>query len=112
MKNGFDEVDIEIAIDEALQNNVIPEVVRSLPERRTGSEKDFEMITNCPICDSVLIKKEGQVDYYCINPNCPARKIESLIHFVSRKAMNIEAIPNPCIKPTIITRIMPMPLNS
>ena len=72
--------------------DVIPEVVKSLPERRTGNEKDFEMITNCPICDSVLIKKEGQVDYYCINPNCPARKIESLIHFVSRKAMNIDGL--------------------
>ena len=72
--------------------DVIPEVVRSLPERRTGTEADFKMITNCPICDSVLIKKEGQVDYYCINPNCPARKIESLIHFVSRKAMNIDGL--------------------
>ena len=50
------------------------------------------MINTCPICDSNLIKKEGQVDYYCMNPNCDARKIESLIHFVSRKAMNIEGL--------------------
>ena len=72
--------------------DVIPEVVRSLPERRTGEEKEFKMINTCPICASHLIKKEGQVDYYCMNPNCDARKIESLIHFVSRKAMNIDGL--------------------
>ena len=72
--------------------DVIPEVVRALPERRTGDEKEFKMISTCPICDSALIKKEGQVDYYCMNPNCDARKIEGLIHFVSRKAMNIDGL--------------------
>ncbi|MDD6879664.1 MAG: NAD-dependent DNA ligase LigA [bacterium] len=72
--------------------DVIPEVVRALPERRNGTEKDFVMIKNCPICNSCLIKKEGQVDYYCMNPACDARKIEGLIHFCSRKAMNIEGL--------------------
>ena len=72
--------------------DVIPEVVRALPERRTGEEKDFEMIRICPICGSPLIKKDGQVDYYCMNPNCDARKVEGLIHFVSRKAMNIDGL--------------------
>lgn len=72
--------------------DVIPEVVKCLPERRNGSEKDFVMIKNCPICDSTLVKKDGQVDYYCMNPQCDARKIEGLIHFCSRKAMNIEGL--------------------
>ena len=72
--------------------DVIPEVVRALPERRDGTEKDFVMIKTCPICNSPLIKKEGQVDYYCMNPGCDARKIEGLIHFVSRKAMNIDGL--------------------
>ena len=72
--------------------DVIPEVVRSIPERRTGDEKEFVMINYCPICNSSLIKKEGQVDYYCMNPSCDARRIESLIHFVSRKAMNIDGL--------------------
>lgn len=72
--------------------DVIPEVVRPILERRDGTEKDFVMIKNCPICNSPLIKKEGQVDYYCMNPACDARKIEGLIHFVSRKAMNIDGL--------------------
>lgn len=72
--------------------DVIPEVIEAKIERRTGSEIPFKMITNCPICNTVLIKKEGEVDYYCPNPNCPARHIESFIHFVSRPAMNIDGL--------------------
>jgi len=72
--------------------DVIPEVVKPIIERRTGEEKDFVMIHNCPICNSPLVKKEGQVDYYCFNENCDRRNIESIIHFVSRKAMNIDGL--------------------
>ena len=72
--------------------DVIPEVVERKIERRTGKEKDFVMITNCPMCNTPLIKKEGQVDYYCPNDKCPARHIEGLIHFVSRNAMNIDGL--------------------
>lgn len=72
--------------------DVIPEVVKPIIERRTGKEKEFEMIKNCPICNSQLIKKEGQVDYYCSNDNCDRRHIEGIIHFVSRKAMNIDGL--------------------
>lgn len=72
--------------------DVIPEVVRALPERRDGTEKYFEMIKFCPICGTPLIKKDDQVDYYCMNPLCDARKVEGLIHFVSRKAMNIDGL--------------------
>ena len=72
--------------------DVIPEVVEVIKERRTGKEKDFVMIDTCPMCDTKLIKKEGQVDYFCPNNKCPARDIESLIHFVSRNAMNIDGL--------------------
>ncbi len=72
--------------------DVIPEVVEVKKERRTGKEKDFEMIKNCPMCNTPLVKKEGQVDYFCPNKKCPARSIESLIHFVSRDAMNIDGL--------------------
>ena len=72
--------------------DVITEVVERKIERRTGKEKDFVMITNCPMCNTPLIKKEGQVDYYCPNDKCPARHIEGLIHFVSRNAMNIDGL--------------------
>lgn len=72
--------------------DVIPEVVSAKFERRTGNEKEFQMISNCPICDSKLEKKESQVDHYCMNPDCPAKWIEGLIHFCERKAMNIEGL--------------------
>lgn len=72
--------------------DVIPEVVEAKLERRTGKELDFVMIDECPMCHSKLSKKEGQVDYFCLNPECPKRNINSLIHFVSRDAMNIEGM--------------------
>lgn len=72
--------------------DVIPEVVRSVKERRTGTEQNFKMIEACPKCGSKLIKKDKYVDCYCLNESCPARKINSLIHFVSRKAMNIDGL--------------------
>ena len=72
--------------------DVIPEVVEKKEERRTGKEKDFVMITNCPMCNTKLVKKEGQVDYYCPNTSCPARHVEGLIHFASRDAMNIDGL--------------------
>ena len=70
--------------------DVIPEVVRSLPERRVGTEKKFEMIKNCPMCGSSLIRKEDESAYYCMNEHCPARWQEKLIHYTSRHALNIE----------------------
>ena len=72
--------------------DVIPEIGEVKKERRTGKEKEFEMIKTCPMCGEFIYKKEGQVDYYCINPLCPARHIEELCHFVSRKAMNIDGL--------------------
>ena len=69
--------------------DVIPEVVCVLKERRDGTEKDFLMTKTCPICGSTLVKKENESAYYCVNPNCNRRIIESLIHYASRDAMNI-----------------------
>lgn len=72
--------------------DVIPEVVRSVKERRDKELPRFLMIKNCPICGTELVKKNDQVDKYCPNNLCPARKIENLVHFVSKKAMNIEGL--------------------
>ena len=69
--------------------DVIPAVDRVELKRRNGTEKPFEMIKYCPMCGSTLVQKNGMVDYFCENIHCPARKIEGLIHFVSRGAMNI-----------------------
>lgn len=70
--------------------DVIPEVVRALPERRTGAELPFVMIDKCPVCGEPLIRKDAM--HFCINPHCPAKKIEGMIHFSSRDAMDIEGM--------------------
>ena len=61
---------------------VIPEIVKALPELRTGKERDFQMPKNCPVCGMPLKKKSGEVDYYCTNPNCFATQRRFLYHFV------------------------------
>ena len=70
--------------------DVIPEVVEVKFERRDGSEIPFKMIENCPICGSKLVRKEGEVAYFCLNNDCDAKNIEGLIHYASRDTMNIE----------------------
>lgn len=72
--------------------DVIPAVLDSLKERRNGSEPIFTMIDKCPICGSKIIRKEEEADYFCPNLECPARKVEKLIHYASREAMNIEGL--------------------
>jgi DNA ligase (NAD+) len=71
---------------------VIPEVVRSLVERRNGKEIKFEMARNCPICNSKLSQIDEEAAHYCLNPNCDKKNIEKLIHFASRDAMNIDGL--------------------
>ena len=70
--------------------DVIPEVVRPVIERRTGTEIPFVMINNCPVCGSPLVKKDAM--HFCLNPHCDARQIESIIHFSSKDAMDIEGL--------------------
>ena len=72
--------------------DVIPEVVRVLKERRNGTEKEFRMLEYCPICHTKIVRKDTEADYYCPNEMCPARKIENIIHFASREAMNIDGL--------------------
>ena len=72
--------------------DIIPEVVAPIIEKRTGDEVPFDMPENCPVCDSELIRIEGEVALRCVNPKCPAQMKEAIIHFVSRNAMNIEGI--------------------
>lgn len=86
--------DIRIGDDVVIRKagEIIPEVVKTLPERRTGNEIIFTMIKNCPKCNSILVRKPEEADYYCLNPHCEAKKIEGLIHFASRDAYNIEGL--------------------
>lgn len=71
--------------------DVIPEVVEPVIERRKDV-KFFQMIHKCPICNTELEKTPSGIDYLCPNKECPARNIESLVHYVSRPAMNIDGL--------------------
>ncbi len=70
--------------------DVIPEVVKSVKEKRTGHERIFNMPTKCPVCSSNIVKDGAY--YRCTNINCPAVIKESIKHFVSRDAMDIEGL--------------------
>ncbi len=72
--------------------DIIPEVVKVVLERRELNSVKFSMATNCPVCNALLERKIPEADYYCNNPLCDAKKIEGIIHFASRKAMNIEGL--------------------
>ncbi len=72
--------------------DVIPEVVGPVINERTGNEKEFIMPDTCPICNTKLIPTLSGIDLKCPNDKCPARNIESLIHYTDRKAMNIDGL--------------------
>ena len=68
--------------------DVIPRVEEVIKDRRDGSEEEFVMSNECPICGSKLVKTDSA--YYCMNEKCDKVQIEGLIHYVSRDAMNID----------------------
>ncbi|HDY9552429.1 TPA: NAD-dependent DNA ligase LigA [Staphylococcus argenteus] len=72
--------------------DIIPEVVRSIPDRRPDDAVTYHMPTHCPSCGHELVRIEGEVTLRCINPKCQAQLVEGLIHFVSRQAMNIDGL--------------------
>ena len=72
--------------------DIIPEVVRSLVEHRDSSQKPYQFPHTCPVCGSKLTRLEDEADYYCMNSECGARVVESIAHFTSRDAMNIDGL--------------------
>jgi DNA ligase (NAD+) len=72
--------------------DVIPHVVKSLQDARDGSEKPFHLPNTCPECRTEVIVSEDKKQAVCPNPNCPAQLRESLTHYASREAMDIEGI--------------------
>ena len=71
---------------------IIPEVVRVVLDERPSDSIPFKMIDTCPECGSHLLRKEGEADYYCLNENCPARKVNQIVHFASRDAYDIQGL--------------------
>jgi len=72
--------------------DVIPEVVKVIPEKRTGKETKFKMPVKCPECGSEIVRFEGEVAHRCVNISCPAQLKEHIRHFASRGAMDIEGL--------------------
>jgi DNA ligase (NAD+) len=72
--------------------DVIPKVVSVMKDRRTGKESKFIFPNACPACRSSTFKPEGEAVSRCTNPSCPAKLKEALLHFSSRRAMNIEGL--------------------
>ncbi len=71
--------------------DVIPQIVRSIPELRNGAEVMIEFPRNCPVCKSELFKEETEAVWRCINIECEAQVVERMIHFVSKDAMDIKS---------------------
>ncbi|HMT74332.1 MAG TPA: NAD-dependent DNA ligase LigA [Chitinophagaceae bacterium] len=69
--------------------DVIPQIVKSLPDVRTGVETPVIFPKNCPVCESQLFKEQEEAVWRCINIECPAQVVERIIHFVSKDAMDI-----------------------
>jgi len=72
--------------------DVIPQIVGPMLQKRTGAEQPWHMPTHCPACNSPVVREEGEVAVRCPNRSCPAQIVESIRHFVSKGAMDIEGV--------------------
>ncbi|MCR1869651.1 NAD-dependent DNA ligase LigA [Longicatena caecimuris] len=88
------EKDIRIQDDVVVRKagDIIPEVVRPLLDRRNGTQARYVFPKECPVCGSALVRLSDEAAHYCINQDCPARVVESIIHFASRDAMDIDTL--------------------
>ncbi|MDD5220825.1 MAG: NAD-dependent DNA ligase LigA, partial [Candidatus Bipolaricaulis sp.] len=72
--------------------DVIPQIVGPIPEERTGAERAFVMPSMCPVCASPVVRLEGEAARRCLNTACPARIRQSILHFVSRGALDVDRL--------------------
>jgi len=86
--------------------DIIPDIVQVLPKLRTSKEKVFVFPKHCPACKSPVQQKPQEVAWYCPNKKCYAQNIEGLIHFVSKKAFNIEGLGDQIIKQLVDTGLV------
>lgn len=86
--------------------DVIPKVVSVMKDQRSGQEKPFEFPNHCPVCGTPAFKPEAEVVSRCVNPSCSAIVKESILHFASRRAMNIEGLGEAVIDQLIATKLV------
>jgi DNA ligase (NAD+) len=72
--------------------DVIPEIVRPVQEKRTGSERSFEFPSACPVCGGEVRRLPGEAAHRCMNMSCPAKLMQELKHFVSKTGLDIEGL--------------------
>ena len=72
--------------------DVIPQIIAPIPDRRTGSEMPWRMPKKCPVCGTPVTREEDESAIYCPNVACPGRRLEGLVHFTSRGAMDIRGL--------------------
>ncbi len=85
---------------------IIPQVIRVLKEKRTGREKKFTLPKRCPACQAKVVREEGEVALRCLNIRCPAQLKERLLHFASRKAMDIEGLGEALVEQLVDKKIV------
>ncbi len=90
----IDQKDIRIGDTVIIQKagEIIPEVLEVVFDKRDGSEQKYHLPSHCPECQSEVVREEGEAAYKCLNISCPARIKRSIIHFVSKQAMDIDKL--------------------
>ena len=91
--------------------DVIPAIESSIPEKRTGVEKVFEMPAACPVCGGDVVRMAGEVALRCVNPACPAQLLRRVEHFASRNALDIRALGETAINALIEQKWIADPLD-
>ncbi len=93
-QDEIDRKDVRVGDTVVVQRagDVIPEIVKVIPEKRTGQEKKYRLPDHCPVCGSEVDRPEGESIARCTGIACPAKLKETIIHFASRNAMNIEGL--------------------
>ncbi len=78
--------------------DVIPEIVKPVIEKRCGDEKAIHFPLNCPVCSHPLQKIKDEVVTRCVNPLCPAQRLQTMIHFCSKAGLDIEGLGNKSVE--------------
>jgi DNA ligase (NAD+) len=86
--------------------DVIPKVVSVLKKKRSGKEQPFHFPIECPVCHAAAFHPEGEAVSRCTNPSCPARLQESLLHYASRRAMNIEGLGDAIVHQIMVNNLV------
>ncbi len=91
--------------------DVIPAVDSVIVEKRTGSERVFEMPTACPVCGGTVVREPGEVAVRCVNPACPAQLVRRVVHFASRNALDVKALGETVVEALVARQMIADPLD-